>query len=247
MNIAHSVANLTYVALPFHALILVRAAQTRLWRTYPFFYFPLACSLIGAVILYWIGFRHPALYFGWYWRVQVVTMLLACGTLLELSRKGFCRRGQAGWRTGRSIYYLVYVIAASAGLIYVVFFQNLPRTKATQVAMVVFERDFRVFQALVLLVLLAAVLYFGVPLGRNLTGILLGYGIYIGSSLITLEFESRFGSFHDIWAILQPWSYVASLVIYLVCLWSYRPADFAILVSQGTRKGVLTTIRTVDA
>ena len=244
---AYTLAGLSYAGLPVHALILVRGVWAKLWRVYPFFYIPLGLSLIGGVSLYWISFRHPDLFFSAYWRVQIVTMLLACGSLVELSTKGFDTSDKSATAIGRLIRHLVYLVAGGAALIYVLYWRSTPKTKGTQMAMVAFERDFRVTQALILVGLVAAVLYFGIPLGRNLKGMLFGYGIYVSSSLITLALESHFPWFHNTWATLQPWSYVASLFIYLFCLWNYEPASAPSRASKSPHRGIDTAAHTLGA
>ena len=220
-----SVPNFTYVGVPIHALILLRGAWVRLWKVYPLFYFQLACSLVASNMAFWIFLRHPASYFEAYWNAQILTMLTACCSLLELSRQGFRGGGVPDRRFGRSIFCFVCLLAANGGALYWALFRGKAPSRALQAALVAFERDFRLIQALILLVLLAGLFYFGLPLGRNLKGIFFGYGIYVGSSLLTLALEARFLRwFYPFWAVLQPASYLASLLIYLFYLWSYQPA-----------------------
>jgi hypothetical protein len=69
------------------------------------------------------------------------------------------------------------------------------------------------------------IFYFGVPLGRNVKGILVGYGIYVGASLVTLAVESHFPAhFLGIWNQMQPLAYNFTLLVYLISLWHYSPA-----------------------
>jgi hypothetical protein len=53
---------------------------------------------------------------------------------------------------------------------------------------------------------------------------LLGYGLFIGESVIWLTFASSGGNrFLDIWFYLHPGSYFVVLGVWAVHLWSYAP------------------------
>lgn len=106
----------------------------------------------------------------------------------------------------------------------IVDFLSGPHNWSNSMHLVIIERDFRGGQALFLTALLAATLYLGIPLGRNLTGLFLGYGLYIGAALVTLAIESRFpSSFVRAWYLWKSVAYGISLLIYLVSLWRYEP------------------------
>ena len=90
--------------------------------------------------------------------------------------------------------------------------------------MIEFERDLRCVQALFIFGLLAVIFYYAIPIGRNMKGMVMGYGLYIFSSLVSLAVRAYAGpSFTKIWSVAQPLSFDATLVIWLVALWSYCP------------------------
>lgn len=95
---------------------------------------------------------------------------------------------------------------------------------ASSLRFIALERDFRLIQTALLLGMTAAVFYFGLPLGRNLGGMLVGYGVYVASNLVTLTLESHFSTwFETAWSFLQPILYCAAITIYLWALWRYSP------------------------
>jgi hypothetical protein len=66
--------------------------------------------------------------------------------------------------------------------------------------------------------------YYAIPAGRNLKGIMLGYGQAVAVTLALLAVRNYIGpSFQDAWTFTQQLSYLASLSIWLVALWSYLP------------------------
>jgi hypothetical protein len=57
-----------------------------------------------------------------------------------------------------------------------------------------------------------------------LKGMYIGYGIYVGTSLITLALRAYLGAHIDpTWYMVQPLSYDAGLMVWAVGLWSYSP------------------------
>ncbi len=105
-------------------------------------------------------------------------------------------------------------------------------------------RDFLVVQAILLLGLLQLISYYGISMGRNLKGMIFGYGQCVGTTLVTLALQARIGlRFESTWSLVQQMSYLAALGIWLVALWSYcaNPvpeatigveADYEVLVSK---------------
>jgi hypothetical protein len=199
--------------------LLLRAIRTRMWLRYPFFYFSLTFSLLAAICLTIIGTRNIVVYACWYWNLQFISMFVACGNIVEVLRLGFVRVSEAV-SFARVIGGALLLTVLSFAVFYAALGPKGPHGQYH----VLFERNFRLIQALFLLLLSVGIFYFAIPLGRNLRGIFLGYGVYIGSSLISLALESHFPrSFVLAWMLIQPLSYVLSLVIYLFSLWSFEP------------------------
>lgn len=85
------------------------------------------------------------------------------------------------------------------------------------------ERDLRAAQAILLLVIVALVAYYRVPIGKNLRGIIVGYGVFICASVVSLTLRAYLGkSFQSWWQYLQPAAYDLTLLIWCASLWSYE-------------------------
>lgn len=86
------------------------------------------------------------------------------------------------------------------------------------------ERALRTVQALAIVALVVLFLSYSIPFGRNLRGVLVGYGVLISQMVIWLTFFSPgTKKFPEFWFNLLPASYFAILVIWLTHLWSYAP------------------------
>ncbi len=76
--------------------------------------------------------------------------------------------------------------------------------------------------------LLVLVLYYAIPLGRNLRGMILGYGLFLGISVINLSFFGTFGEeVQSIASFIQSSAYLLALSLWTISLWSYSPRHAA--------------------
>jgi hypothetical protein len=90
------------------------------------------------------------------------------------------------------------------------------------------ERNMRAVETLLLAVLVLLIMYYGVPLGRNLLGLIWGYGLYVTTSVIMLTLRTALGPSSQAW--LDPLRQTIEIVvalIWLAALWRYEPGPEA--------------------
>lgn len=205
------------------AIILYRAFRTRILRTYPFFFAYIAASLTSFFALSIVYLINSGSYFGlyatWYWPIQLTTLILGCGIVLEILRHVLSSY------PGAEQFALFSGIAAFGGAFCLGLVAPLVMTGWSAAgAMVELERNLRTAQAVLLFGILAVIAYYQIPIGRNMKGMILGYGTYIGTSLFALAVRAYAGAWLQIiWVFAQPISFMISLSIWLVMLWSYHP------------------------
>ena len=86
------------------------------------------------------------------------------------------------------------------------------------------ERAMRTVQAFAIATLVALFLLYAIPFGRNLKGILLGYGLFIGMSVVWFTFLPAEGyQYRHLWSYLGPATYDLALGLWAVYLWSPQP------------------------
>ena len=86
------------------------------------------------------------------------------------------------------------------------------------------ERDLRIVQLALLIGLVALFASYAIPLGRNLKGIIYGYGLFAATSVAHLTLRDYLGdSFQRAWQYIQPVCYVVVLLMWCATLWSYAP------------------------
>jgi branched-subunit amino acid transport protein len=207
------------LGLILQGFILYQGFRGRLLSRYPLFYLYISSSLLGSGMMSVVFFTHPESHAAWYWPTQYVTMLAGCGLIIEMLRYiPFSYRDTTGLATITRYVLLAVVVCFLAACFLT---PGVFRVVAIDVLL---ERDFRLAQALILLFIAAIVFRYELPIGRNVKGIFLGYGLYVGASLVTLAVDRYAGSrFDAVWAFVQPFSYTVSHVIWLVTLWRFYP------------------------
>jgi hypothetical protein len=201
------------------ALILFRGFRARILATYPFFYAQLALVFIVGFSIYAGSVVDPASYGRWYWAGQFLTMFVACGIILEILRNPLAR-----YTFLKTFTKTVRLVLFAAVFCFVTVYLMIPAVRRVETTNVLFERDFRAFQAILLLTILGGIFFHRVPIGRNVKGMFLGYGLYVATSLIALSVRLYEGPGFDLrWYFLQPLSYTISVAIWAFSLWTYHP------------------------
>jgi hypothetical protein len=201
------------------AALLLRAVRARFFARYTLFYAYLLWVLVRSLAWFYVLLRHGDLYPHFYWYTQFIDILLGCGIIFELYRQGLVHYPGAA-RMARNVLALVFAMVISKVLSNALSGTGLsPGSIAYEL-----ERNLRMVQSVFLVVVIALFYYYAIPLGRNLRGMTLGYGFFLGTSVINLTFRTQLGSaFHVWWGYLQPLSYVLVLAIWCSALWSYAP------------------------
>jgi hypothetical protein len=199
-------------------LLLVRSVQTKTFTKYIYFYAYISSVFLVSAVLF-IGHSRPEFYEAWYWPSQFATLGIGFGVVLEIVRQALPSYPGAE-RIARLASWTVFAVTFCY-----VEWQVASRTEWTTAnATVELERDLRVIEALVLAAVLAIVFYYRIELGKNVTGMILGFGLYVGVSLMTLALRAFLGPRFDAgWGELQAGSYFFALIVWTVSLWSYSP------------------------
>jgi hypothetical protein len=227
-------------------IILHRGLRARIVGTYPFFYAYTVSSLISFFalsIIYLSNFgSYSGSYAKWYWPIQLVTLILGCGIVLEILRHVLLLY------PGAERFATVTGLVAFGGVFCMAIVSSFVMPAASGGGtMIELERNLRTAQAIILFGILAVMSYYRIPIGRNMKGMILGYGTYIGTSLFALAIRAYAGPWlQDVWIFVQPISFIISLSIWTVALWSYHPnpvpessigleSDYELLASHTRR------------
>jgi hypothetical protein len=207
------------VGLAIEMAILLRALWTRLYLRFPIFYGYLFSVFASSVSLWVLYDRSYYRYHQWYWYWQGIMILLGYGVVVEIMHKAL-----EDYRGADRLALFL------AGVMFVLFFGAIAFSLVTHTHPLAIadwrshadaiERDLRIVQASFLFLTVAVALYFRIELGRNLKGLVLGFGAFVGVSVIATAFSYYFGEkFAPIFKELQPVAYLFSLCVWLVALW----------------------------
>jgi len=227
------------------AFLLLRALRGGFVRRYTLFYIYLGFVLVTSSFLLVIYLARPNDYQRLYWYAEFPGVALGCGIVWEIYRGSF-RRFPGAARVARSVLFFVFAVVLSKFLVDT--WNGAAWWPAG--AVLELERNLRAAQAVILGGLVMVISIYRIPLGQNLWGMMLGYGLFIGTNVITLALRVLLGdAFQDAWHYLQPLSYNAMLCIWCITLGSYKPVpipktepsieqDYQVLVA-ATSKGLV--------
>ena len=231
--------------LALEGLLLLRAIFGGFLRKYPLFYLYVGWVFALSSVRLIIYLAEPAYYRVFYWHTQPLSVLMGCALVWEIYRQAFGRYPGAA-RMARNLLVFLLLIVLSKILVNAwnssVWWQDEITAEL--------ERNMRTVQGILLIALILVLAHYEIPLGRNLKGMILGYGLFISTSVIDLTLRLLLGdSFQKSWQYLQPIFYLAALTVWGLTLWSYQTvplpatepkieADYRLLATR-TRKRLL--------
>jgi len=209
-----------WACLILETVVLLRAFLGRTIGKYPFFYVYIASVLATDVPKYVVYYHiDRSLYTYWYWATQFICLLTGYGIILDILERGFGPY-EGAKRFARSMGLALFVLVLLFAIIHS-FTGSLWSAIDTTADL---EKLLRMVQGMFLLGLMGVIFYYGIELGRNVKGMLLGYGLFIATVVIGLGVTIYFGpAFYEVFTFVQPISYLTSLLIWTVALWSYHP------------------------
>lgn len=201
------------------ALLLVRAVRGRFFTKYLIFFLYLTHVLLFDLVSFYIDVFFPGAFRAFYWNTQFISLAVGYCVIWEIyiqvlaDYKGTARMASLAVST-------IFVVVVAR-----VLSNTLSGTVwSTAETVGELERNLRTIQAFLIAAILVLVAYYGIPIGRNLRGIILGYGFFIATSVVHLTLRDHIGDqFQQTWWYIQSTAYFVSLLIWTVTLWSYQP------------------------
>lgn len=230
-----------YAGIALELTLLARGVQQGLIRRYPAFYSYVGFVLAADIMVSAVHFgKHTYLYF--YWFTEFSGLILGCLALLEFYRASLAAYPGTA-RMARALLGLLFVVAMIKTIVKTM---NVNEwwIRATPVQV---EGLLRICQLLAILLLTVLFLFYSIPFGKNLRGILLGFGLYLSWTVICLALVAAgVASATSLWSYTLPISYVLTLFIWTAHLWSYAPnpvPDRAIPLEQDYLRVAAATQR----
>jgi hypothetical protein len=208
-------------SIALESLLLFRGLRGRLASRYPAFYFYIFFVLLQDLVCFAIRQRtHGAKEYEYaYWTAEFLCVLVSCGIVLEIYQLGLASYPGTA-RMARRLLGLIFAIVVVKTMVNIAVHPEW-WTDATAKGV---EGTLRAIQGVAVISLVALFLFYSIPFGRNLRGIILSYGLLVCFSVICLTIASATASLrvHTFLAFLYPASYPVFLTLWLVPLWSYE-------------------------
>ncbi len=221
-------------AVVLESLILFRGFRGKLLAKYPFFYTYIFGVFISDSAFSVVYMLHLTAYEKWYWVSTVLMTILGYGIILEVFNHVFSDYPGAekfARITGLIIFGVIFCFAIIIYL-WVPVQTNAAVPANIQrdlwIAQALLQRDFWTVQAIFIFATFGMVSYYKIPLGKNMKGMMVGYGLCLSVTLVTLTLRSYIGlPFDTAWVFLQPFSFDTSLFIWVTTLWALHPNPIA--------------------
>ena len=201
------------------AVLLWRARQGQLLTRFPFFYSYLAYVLCGSAMIFFVYEVLPSSYPSAYRFYFVVSIVVEFAVLIEISDHIF-QPFPAIRNLGRG---LTILISVTFALVYIL--PAILQPRGSSPALLDFALRASVTKAVILAVLLFTTSHFGLKLGRNVAGLMLGFSIFLGMDVANLALAQSFGRalYARIFWVMSPIAYTVCLLVWTVALWEYAP------------------------
>lgn len=197
--------------------MLCRMARVKLLAHFPLFSAYLAVVLCQSPLLLCLRPVTSDGYRTGYWMLEFVCTMLAFGVTWEIYAQTLAP--YPGVRKMARTLMGVLLVAVGAKAMVEMWGNPLRNLGSTVVD---FERDLRVVQMLLLLVLVGLVAHYALPIGKNIFSILVGYGLYLGFRVVLLTVLSNSGRvYHPVVSLALQGAWNLSLIIWCVGMWSY--------------------------
>ncbi len=210
-----------WVCILVELAIIARGLQSKTVTKFPFFYLYIASLFFSDCPLYFVYVFDPKSYAHLNWNAGLLNLVLGSGVLLEIFRHALLPYPGAE-RFARITGVVVFLIIFSVLLAGLVLDPGVFQTPLLMNNSL--ERNLLAVQGIFLCCLIAIIRYYKIALSRNVLGIALGYGLCTGLTLAAVSIRLYAGAaFNSTWVLLQPLSYLLSLLLWAGAMWYYQP------------------------
>jgi hypothetical protein len=162
-----------------------------------------------------VAHLRPTFYPGFYWSTEFIGVFVGCAVVMEFAWVGLAEF------PGVAKLARVALIATFSLTVGKVLLTAMQGALGWPVSLVVqLERDMRFVQIAAILSLLLLFLRYRVPLGRNLRGIIIGYGLFLAINIVNLTYLERLGeTVYSLASHIQSSAYFFALCVWTAFLW----------------------------
>jgi hypothetical protein len=211
----------SYCAVFLEGLLILRGRRSGLFRLFPLFYSYIIYAFCGTLVMYGVYWRYPREYPSAYWIYYLISILVEFSVLVEISDHIF-QFLPAVRHLGRA---LTIIISAALGLIYML--PVILWSPGMRNSLFGFALRASITKAIILMVLFCGARQFGLQLGKNVGGLMLGFAIYVATYVVLMATAKVFSSalFGPVFWFMAPLAFTLCALVWTVSLWDLAPAS----------------------
>ena len=228
---------ISFCSLILGGTLVLRARANGVFRAFPLFYSYIVYAFFATLAMYVIYWVSPQKYSHAFWIYYLINTLAEFAVLVEISDhifKSFAVLRHLGRAT-------TLLITACLGTLYIL--PTIIWSTHQSLALLGFALRASVTKAIILVVLFYLARHFGSELGRNVAGLMLGFSIYVATTVAIMSSAQAFGPalFARLVWFMEPLAYLICLLVWTISLWELAtvPGPRAIaLASSGDSEPV---------
>ncbi len=230
---------LTASAYLLGAAILARARHGKFLSQFPFLYSYVAYVLASGLIILSIDRYRPEIYPTAYWFRFTISLIVQFAVLLEVSDHVF--RPYPGIRRLG----VVVVLSISGLFLFAYIIPSFLEPRTSSLAILDLVKRTSLTKAAIIIALLLAAQYFRLPLGKNVSGILVGFSIYLAANVANFNLAEHYGRalYGFIFSTTYRLANVLTLLVWTVALWRYEPVKVEAPVADEEHELPATPLR----
>jgi hypothetical protein len=216
MRLLSLAIGLAETALPL--LLLWRAGKGKFIARFPLFYSYVVYGLGWSTAVFVSSQFFSPLPWTIYWRFFLVNLIAEFGVLVEISDHIF-NPYPAIRNLGRVLTVLICVVFS------VFILPTLVRSGSQTMGLLAFGEITSATKAAIVCFLLVTARQYGIPLGKNVSGLMLGFSVFVGVNVANFALAERLGRalYGSTFGLVGALSYTLCLFMWTVALWSYEP------------------------
>jgi hypothetical protein len=216
MRVLFLAIGLSDAALPL--LLLWRAARGKFVDRFPLFYSYVVYGLCWSTAVFVASQFVSSIHWTIYWRFFLVSLVAEFGVLVEISDHIF-----SPFPAIRSLSRVLTILICVVFSVFIL--PPVFRSGSPTRGLIEFGETTSITKAAIICVLLATVRYCRLPLGANVSGMILGLSVYVGVNVANFALAARLGRtlYGTTFGSVGVLSYTLCLLIWTVALWRYEP------------------------
>lgn len=200
-------------------ILVIRALSAKIFARHLVFFIYLSHVLALELLRFYLYVFKPGIYRTVYWYTEFLSVAIGYCVIWEIYERALAEY-PGTLRLARSLVLTIFLSVLAKGLINSL---SGPVWGAAETVREL-ERNLRAVQVVLLVVVVAVLRYYIIPIGQNLRGIIFGYGFFLGTGVIINTLWSQMGeSFLLRLQYAQSMAWLITLLIWSATLWSYCP------------------------